>query len=289
MALPYMPLYVADYLGDTQHLTCEQHGAYLKLLMCLWRAEGELPNDRLKIARMVGLTPARWDKIAPEVMAFFHSNLAYFWSPRLNAELQKADEYLAQKRAASESAHEAKRLKKQETGLPGGVPTTVTVTTKDLFQDSLPSDTSMSPAEACEAIWSEAPVQARKRSGKGPLLKALVAAKARRKNLAAIRQAVGAYYLDPEKSKEDYRWARGVHRVVQDDYWESWAQAEGVEHIDVDLQRRNWRSQMRSWLAKDYPWNRDARGPAPDEPGCRIPLEIMAEFNYAPPQRQAAR
>jgi len=68
---PYMPLWIGDYLRDTQHLTTEQHGAYLLLIMYCWQ-HGALPPDdasRAQIARLFQIS--RWKKIKPAVEAFF--------------------------------------------------------------------------------------------------------------------------------------------------------------------------------------------------------------------------
>ena len=35
---PALPFFTDAYLGDTQHLTLEEHGAYQKLLYIAWRS-----------------------------------------------------------------------------------------------------------------------------------------------------------------------------------------------------------------------------------------------------------
>lgn len=106
-----MQFYVADYLGDTRHLTTEQHGAYLLLLMAMWRADGVLPNEPSKLARIAGLTASRWAKICDDVMAFFDLCEGGITQGRLAAELAIANEKSQKRSQAGKAGARAKSLK----------------------------------------------------------------------------------------------------------------------------------------------------------------------------------
>lgn len=69
---PAMPLWTDAYISDTQHLTNEEHGVYLRLLMFAWRTpDCSLPTDEKRLAIMVGLTGAQWRKLSKTVLSFF--------------------------------------------------------------------------------------------------------------------------------------------------------------------------------------------------------------------------
>ncbi|WP_227819134.1 DUF1376 domain-containing protein [Raoultella ornithinolytica] len=68
-ALPYMQLYIADYLADTMHLSTEEHGAYLLLMFNYWQTGRAIPKSRLaKIARV---SDDRWKELEPVIKEFF--------------------------------------------------------------------------------------------------------------------------------------------------------------------------------------------------------------------------
>lgn len=114
MSAPYMRLFVGDYLGDTQHLTTEQHGAYLLLLMAMWRSGGRLPNDPAKLARIARVHPPRWPKIAAEVMAFFDVEDGDLTQKRLVKEIEKASLVSHSRASAGARGGEAKALKNKQ-------------------------------------------------------------------------------------------------------------------------------------------------------------------------------
>jgi uncharacterized protein YdaU (DUF1376 family) len=127
---PFMQLYIADYLGDTQHLTTEQHGAYLLLLMAMWKAGGELPNDEETLKTITRADSKRWPYIARAVLPFFTIDGDSIAQKRLAREIKRREAVSSQQRAASQQGVLARALKRaglyqpsgQLPGSPGSTP-----------------------------------------------------------------------------------------------------------------------------------------------------------------------
>lgn len=70
--LPYIALFVDDYARDTKHLTTEEHGAYLLLLMKAWESPNtSLDDDDDMLARHAKVSQAKWARMKKVVMAFW--------------------------------------------------------------------------------------------------------------------------------------------------------------------------------------------------------------------------
>ena len=62
-----MPLWVADFVGDTLDLDAKEIGAYMLILMTMWGRDGYLPNDEKKLQRVARCGrdwPRVWGAIA---------------------------------------------------------------------------------------------------------------------------------------------------------------------------------------------------------------------------------
>lgn len=82
---PAMPLYTDAYLGDTTHLTTIEHGAYLLLLMAMWRNGGHLPDDDRLLARYARVTGGQWARIAITIRPLFTAENGTLTQGRLTA------------------------------------------------------------------------------------------------------------------------------------------------------------------------------------------------------------
>lgn len=91
-SLPAMPFLVDRYLADTTHLSLEEHGAYVLLLLAMWRRNGSIPDDDRDNARMLGLQPRAWLRLKPRLLPFFESYGGCLTQKRLQHQWNYAQE-----------------------------------------------------------------------------------------------------------------------------------------------------------------------------------------------------
>lgn len=113
MSRPWMPLYVADYLGDTQHLSTLEHGAYMLLIMQYWQ-KGELPDDEAQLMRIARMTQQEWTNAAPTLQRLFKQGWKH---PRIDAELALTEEKIEKKSKAGQKGGRASALARKQAKL----------------------------------------------------------------------------------------------------------------------------------------------------------------------------
>jgi uncharacterized protein YdaU (DUF1376 family) len=87
-ALPYMQLYVADYLADTMHLSAEEHGAYLLLIMNYWQT-GKPINEK-HISCITKIDKEKVTDVIFTLQHFFNIDSTGLWHhKRIDEELEK--------------------------------------------------------------------------------------------------------------------------------------------------------------------------------------------------------
>lgn len=125
----WVPLYIADYLKDTRHLSTAEHGAYILLLMNAWTSGGALPLDERRLARIAGMDRDEWAESRDVLLGFFIEAPDGFHHKRVDEELAKADANLEQKRAAGRASAAKRALQRDEndrsTDVATGYPTKV--------------------------------------------------------------------------------------------------------------------------------------------------------------------
>ena len=85
----WMPLYIGDYLADTQRLTTEQHGAYLLLIMDYWRS-GRPPDNDQVLAQICKLSPDAWCNAKAMLKQYFSIEDGCWVHKRIEAEILDA-------------------------------------------------------------------------------------------------------------------------------------------------------------------------------------------------------
>jgi uncharacterized protein YdaU (DUF1376 family) len=96
----WMAVYVAQFLGETAHMTCEQLGAYVRLKLTMWLHGGSLPNDETALRRIAHVHSPRWRALWGSIKGMFNLDGDTITHNAVTEELSKARVIIERRRAA---------------------------------------------------------------------------------------------------------------------------------------------------------------------------------------------
>jgi uncharacterized protein YdaU (DUF1376 family) len=115
MKYPWMPLFWGDFLANTMHLSAQEAGAYLFLIAHAWEQGGEIPGERVRLARIAHVRPDQWPRVWKVLEQFFvpmHAVttpngplLQWYIHRRVTDELQRLGKISSKRKAAAEQKH----------------------------------------------------------------------------------------------------------------------------------------------------------------------------------------
>lgn len=112
---PIMPLYTDAWLADTAQLSAEEKGAYMGLLISMWRSpEPRLRLDHERLSRVACVSARRWAKIWPVLAEFFVEQDGHITQKRLTNERLRVSEKIESSRTNGKLGGRPKSLKKAE-------------------------------------------------------------------------------------------------------------------------------------------------------------------------------
>lgn len=109
----WMPLHVRKYLGDTMHLSRDQHGAYLLLLMAYWMRGGPLPGNDSELATIVRASTSEWRRLKVVLAPYFNTENGHWSQKRADQELARAVSLTESRTTAGHLGGKASAAKRQ--------------------------------------------------------------------------------------------------------------------------------------------------------------------------------
>jgi uncharacterized protein YdaU (DUF1376 family) len=114
---PPFNLDTAAYLADTSHLSLPHHGAYLLILMTMWRADGWIADDERVLSSICKVSIFRWRALAPVLRPLLLLKDGKLSQKRLLLELERSKNLVEKARLNGSRGGAAKALKQKDRGL----------------------------------------------------------------------------------------------------------------------------------------------------------------------------
>lgn len=270
MTAPYMPLFVADYLADTAHLSAAEHGAYLLLVMNYWQRGKPLPADDRKLARIARMSDAEWQDSRDTIAEFFHEEDGFWSHKRIEAEIAVAEEKTSKAKKAARISAEVRRANAEQTLSERSTDAELLGEVREGKEEPLPETKSSTPNvrsigkpmrpaadEKFEEFWKAYPHRGKASDPKAPALEkfaravkggvdpeAIIAAAGR---YAAIEQAAGR--AGTEKVAQAVTW---LNQRRWGDYPAEAPPSESPSGVFVERGTEEWDA----WVATGIkPWS----------------------------------
>jgi uncharacterized protein YdaU (DUF1376 family) len=120
---PYMPFYISDYMADTSHLSGEDHGYYLLMIMAYWQSEKPLPNDARQLSQICKTSIHKFKKFFQKAESFFYKkDEKFLHHKRIEKELAEYRRALDVAREKGKNGANKRWSKKDATAMPGLMP-----------------------------------------------------------------------------------------------------------------------------------------------------------------------
>lgn len=296
-SFPSLPLFTDAYIADTAHLTMEEHGAYLRLLMFAWRTKGcKLANDDVFLARTLGISAAKWLKLKPNVMAFWTLSGGSWTQRRLSKEYGFVAERVKKRRAAGKQGGRPKSLENQETSKAKG--SQEKSKPKAPNPNPNPIDSPVVPKGTKENgfadFWRAYPKRRGENSEKaaakayakavddGAQPAAIIsAATAFAAEMRTENKIGGPYVPMAAKWLHEARFARFSESAAMRGDTSAGLERQMAAMPDERLRHcvQNWRNTSGQWLISNL-------SEPPDDPRTKVPAYILAEFGIVHPSEQ---
>jgi uncharacterized protein YdaU (DUF1376 family) len=264
-----MLLWTDAYLGDTQHLTTLEHGAYLLILIAMWRAGGSLPNDEVRLARTAKLTLDKWRKCAPTIMEFMTSNGDAIIQKRLKLELEIASGKRKKAADAGRAGGRAKSLKRL----------IASNSDASFSLDKKPSDSSVEVAqepylEVSGTLPNQLPVTNNQLlEPNSPDCEVAVAVPATSK----AKRAKPRSAMDPEMQPEHEDRAKATEAGMKPPtFRHEWRQFRD-HHLKEAKASADWRASWRTWVGNWIKFGMRQVGPSAAPSEFKNPIFIAAQ------------
>jgi len=109
MSFAYLTLYTGDYLRDTRHLSCCEHGIYLMLLMHCWDSRAPVPLDERKIAGICGARSGDEIEAMRRVLNEFFTRMDDgHYNRRMQREIERASAISNARQSAAFTRHKGR-------------------------------------------------------------------------------------------------------------------------------------------------------------------------------------